>query len=82
MIVDGKIDQASDVLNETFDLLMTLLEFNPGDPEIEVWLGFLYKDLAQVFRATNPVRFRRHVQSGLQLFEGLRRGANSPTTWP
>jgi tetratricopeptide (TPR) repeat protein len=71
LIVDGKIEQASDVLNETFELLMTLLEFNPGDPEIEVRLGFLYKDLAQVFRATDPVRFRRHVQSGMQLFEGL-----------
>jgi tetratricopeptide (TPR) repeat protein len=71
LIIDGKIDQASDVLNETFELLMTLLEFNPADPDIEVRLGFLYKDLAQVFRATDPVRFRRHVQSGLQLFEGL-----------
>lgn len=71
LIVDGRIDEASEVLNETFELLMTLLEFNPGDPAIEVRLGYLYKDLAQVFEATDPVRFRRHVQSGLQLFEGL-----------
>jgi tetratricopeptide (TPR) repeat protein len=71
LIVAGKIDEASDGLNETFELLMTLLEFNPGDPDIEVRLGFLYKDLAQVVGATDPVRFRRHVQSGMQLFEGL-----------
>ena len=43
LIVDGKIEDASDALNETFELLMTLLEFNPGDPDIEVRLGFLYK---------------------------------------
>lgn len=71
LIVDGKTDEASDVLNETFEMLMTLLDLNPGDPEIEVRLGFLYKDLAQVFEETDPVRFRRYVQSGTQLFDGL-----------
>ena len=71
LIVDGRVDEAEGVLDETFELLMTLLEFNPGDPEIEVRLGFLYKDLAQVFEKTDPVRSRRHVQSGMQLFEGL-----------
>jgi tetratricopeptide (TPR) repeat protein len=71
LIVEGKVDEASDVLNETFEMLMALLELHPGDPELEVRLGFLYKDLAQVFERTDPERFRRHVQSGIQLFEGL-----------
>ena len=67
----GELDQASEVLSETFELLMTLLEFNPGDADLEVRLGYLYKDLAQVFETSDPARARRHVQTGLQLFEGL-----------
>jgi hypothetical protein len=57
LIVAGKIDEASDGLNETFELLMTLLEFNPGDPDIEVRLGFLYKDLARWSERRIPCAF-------------------------
>jgi tetratricopeptide (TPR) repeat protein len=71
LITQGRIDEASDVLDETFELLMTLLEFKPGNAEIQARLGFLYKDLAQVFEDSDPVRFQRHVQSGLQLFQSL-----------
>ena len=71
LIQNGEIAEASDVLNETFTLLMTLLEFNPGDPDIEALLGFLYKDLATVFEETEPARATRYIHSGLQLFQGL-----------
>ena len=47
LLVGGEIDQAVDVLNETFDLVMALIDFQPGDPSLEVRLGYLYKDLAQ-----------------------------------
>jgi tetratricopeptide (TPR) repeat protein len=71
LLFAGKIDQAHDVLEETFTLLMALLDFRPGDPELEVRLGFLYKDLAQAFEGTDSARFHRYAQSGLQVFEGL-----------
>ncbi len=39
LLVDGEINQAVDVLNETFDLVMALIDFQPGDPSLEVRLG-------------------------------------------
>jgi tetratricopeptide (TPR) repeat protein len=71
LLMAGKTEQALDVLDETFTLLMTLLDLRPGDPELETRLGFLYKDMAQAFEGSDRVRFDRYVQSGLQLFEGL-----------
>ena len=70
-IVRGELDPALEVLNETFEILMALLDFRPGDAELEVRLGFLYKDLAQASERTSPEHARRYIQSGRHLFEAL-----------
>jgi tetratricopeptide (TPR) repeat protein len=71
LLQQGQTDGALAVLNETFDLLMALIDFQPGDPNLELRLGFLYKDLAQVFENTDRTHFLRYVQSGLQTFQRL-----------
>jgi tetratricopeptide (TPR) repeat protein len=71
LLIDGKTVDALEVLNETFELLMALLDFRPDDTTLKIRLGFLYKDLAQAFESTNPGRFRRYVQCGQQIFEAL-----------
>jgi len=71
LLQQGETDAALAVLNETFELLMALIDFQPGDPNLELRLGFLYKDLAQVFENSDRARFSRYVQSGLQTFQRL-----------
>jgi len=71
LLQSGDLDAALDVLNETFDLLMALIDFQPGDVTLELRLGFLYKDLAQVFASRDRTQFTRYVQSGLQTFQRL-----------
>jgi len=70
LLVGGEVDQALDVLNETFDLVMALIDFRPGDRNLEMRLGYLYKDLAQAFDGRDRARFNRYVDSGLQTFQG------------
>jgi len=71
LLVGGEVDQALDVLNETFDLVMALIDFRPGDRNLEMRLGYLYKDLAQAFDGRDRARFNRYVDSGLQTFQRL-----------
>lgn len=71
LLQQGQTDAALEVLNETFELLMALIDFQPGDPTLELRLGFLYKDLAQVFESKDRAHFVRYVQSGLQTFQRL-----------
>jgi len=70
-LVAGDNDAALDVLNETFDLIMALIDFRPGDTGLELRLGYLYKDLAQVFRQRDRPRFNRYVENGQQTFQRL-----------
>jgi tetratricopeptide (TPR) repeat protein len=70
-LVAGDTDAALDVLNETFDLVMALIDFRPGDSGLELRLGYLYKDLAQVFRKRDRPRFNRYVENGQQTFQRL-----------
>jgi tetratricopeptide (TPR) repeat protein len=67
----GQTDAALDVLNESFDLVMALIDFRPGDTSLEVRLGYLYKDLAQIFEDRDRTRFNRYVENGLQTFQRL-----------
>ena len=71
LLLQGEIKPALEVLNEAFELLMALLDFHPGDIELEVRLGFLYKDLAQASQKTSPEHASRYIQSGRQIFEAL-----------
>jgi tetratricopeptide (TPR) repeat protein len=71
LLAAGEIDRAFEVLDETFDLVMALIDFLPGDAGLEMRLGYLYKDLAQVFEQRNRARFDRYVDSGLQTFQRL-----------
>ena len=71
LIVRDEIDQALDLLNETFDLVMALIDFRPADRNLEMRLGYLYKDLAQVFDGRDRARFNRYIDSALQTFQRL-----------
>jgi tetratricopeptide (TPR) repeat protein len=71
LLVAGDIDAALEVLNETFDLVMALIDFRPGDTSLELRLGYLYKDLAQVFADRDRVLFNRYLENGRQTFERL-----------
>ena len=71
LLVGDDTDQALDLLNETFDLVMALIDFQPGDRNLEMRLGYLYKDLAQVFHGRDRARFNRYIDSGLQTFQRL-----------
>jgi len=71
LLVAGDTDAAQEVLNETFDLVMALIDFRPGDTSLELRLGYLYKDLAQVFEERDRSRFNRYVENGQQTFQRL-----------
>jgi len=71
LLVAGDTDAAQEVLDETFDLVMALIDFRPGDTSLELRLGFLYKDLAQVFEDRDRLRFNRYVENGQQTFQRL-----------
>jgi tetratricopeptide (TPR) repeat protein len=71
LLAGGEIERALEVLEETFDLVMALIDFQPGDPGLEMRLGYLYKDLAQVFERSDRARSSRYVETGLQTFQRL-----------
>lgn len=70
LLVDGQMDRAQTALDQVFDALMALMELEPGNAELELRLGFLYKDLAQASKEGSS-RARRYCENGLQLFENL-----------
>jgi tetratricopeptide (TPR) repeat protein len=67
----NETDAAIDTFSELFEILMTLLELSPGDPTIELRLGYVYKDLAQSFEQQDPDRAVRYAASGERIFERL-----------
>jgi len=70
-ILAGDMDAAFQPLNEAFELLMALRDFSPGDAELDLRLGFLYKDFSQAFADRNRARARRYADLCLQLFKSL-----------
>jgi len=70
LLVSGHVAEALDVLNETFTLLMALLDFHPGDIDIQVRLGYLYKDLASSF-APGDRQHQRNLANGFKTFKAL-----------
>jgi tetratricopeptide (TPR) repeat protein len=69
-LVSGQIKQAESTLNEVFTLLMALLDLSPGNPEIQVRLGYLFKDLAQTC-SPKTQRYKRSVANGFKTFRSL-----------
>ena len=63
----GQPERAIVELQEGFEFIMALLEFSPGDLELEVQLGYLYKNLAQSFPDTR--HRNRYARLSLSVFE-------------
>jgi tetratricopeptide (TPR) repeat protein len=70
-LVAGDVGAAREPLDDAFELLMALRDFSPGDTELDLRLGFLYKDLSQASLSTDRGRALRYADMCLQLFQGL-----------
>ncbi|MEQ1911486.1 MAG: tetratricopeptide repeat protein, partial [Vicinamibacterales bacterium] len=69
-IGSGDLENAEVVLRDVFALLMAMLDLRPGDPSIQVRLGFLFKDLAQTSDVGSAL-YARSVANGFKTFRGL-----------
>jgi tetratricopeptide (TPR) repeat protein len=72
LIQDGRVDRAREELNEGSELLMALLDLLPGDPTLDVQLGYLFAKTGQALAATGDEEAEGYTELALSVFERVR----------
>jgi tetratricopeptide (TPR) repeat protein len=72
LIQDGRADRAREELNEGSELLMALLDLLPGDPTLDVQLGYLFEKTGQALAGTDDKEAQDYTELALSVFERVR----------
>lgn len=77
LLTARETDRAIVELQEGFEFIMGLLEFSPGDVELEMQLGYLYKNLAQAFPDAHLRN--RYARLGMAVFQRFAKSSDTNT---
>jgi tetratricopeptide (TPR) repeat protein len=73
LIQDGKLERATEELNEGSELLMALLDLLPGDTTLDAQLGYLFGTTSQSFeRAGHKERAAQYRNLAMSVFQRLK----------